>query len=87
MKVKSKIKCVIVEDEQHNAHLLENYVSKMDNLELLGSFVSPVELLNFDRLKEVQIIYLDIQMPEMTGIEFLKSTPTNAQNHSYYCIF
>ncbi|WP_459210806.1 LytR/AlgR family response regulator transcription factor [Aquimarina rhabdastrellae] len=75
----TKINCVIVEDEQHNMLLLENYIEKMDNLNLIGSFISPVQLLNFDKLSEVQIIYLDIQMPEMTGIEFLKSIATTAQ--------
>lgn len=74
-----KIKCIIVEDEQHSARLLENYISQLEQLELLGSFVSPVELLNFKRLDEVQIIYLDIQTPGMTGVDFLKSNSINAE--------
>lgn len=74
-----KIKCVIVEDEQHTARLMEDYLSKMSQLELLGVFVSPIELLNFPQLESVQIIYLDIQTPEMTGLEFLKSIPVTAE--------
>lgn len=74
----SKIKCVIVEDEQHNTELLEHYIGQIHNLELLGSFTNPIELLNFPNFSEVQIIYLDIQMPGMTGVEFLKAKPTNA---------
>ena len=72
-------KCVIVEDEQPNLRLLENYVHNIESLELIGSFVSPVELINFKRLSEIQIIYLDIQMPVMTGIDLLKTISTNAE--------
>lgn len=75
----TKIKCVVVEDEQHTARLMENYISQINQLELIGSFVSPIELLNFEQLHEVQIIYLDIQMPGMTGVDFLKSKPVDAE--------
>lgn len=75
----SKIKCIVVEDEQHTLRLMENYISQLDQLELLGAFVSPVELLNFEKLAEAQIIYLDIQMPGMTGIDFLKSKSVSAE--------
>jgi DNA-binding LytR/AlgR family response regulator len=75
----SKIKCVIVEDEQHTALLMENYIAQMKQLECIGTFVSPLELLSFERLEAVQIIYLDIQMPDMTGVDFLKLKPLNAE--------
>lgn len=75
----NKIKCVIVEDEQHTTRLMEDYISKVNKLEWLGSFLSPVELMNFERFSEVQIIYLDIHMPGMTGLEFLESIPINAE--------
>ena len=74
-----KIKCVIVEDEDHSRMLIEDYISKVATLELIGSFTSPIDLLNFTNLDDVQIIYLDIQMPDMTGIEFLKTIPVNAE--------
>ena len=75
----TKIKCVVVEDEQHTARLMENYISQIKQLEWLGSFVTPVDLLNFARIDEVQIIYLDIQMPGMTGVDFLKLKPVDAE--------
>jgi DNA-binding LytR/AlgR family response regulator len=74
-----KIKCVILEDEKHTSRLLVDYVSKIEQLELLGVFISPVEFLNYTRINEVQLIYLDIQMPEMTGIDFLKFNTINAE--------
>lgn len=75
----TKIKCVVIEDEEHTTKLMENYISQVDQLEWLGSFVSPVEFFNFDRMNEVQMIYLDIQMPNITGVEFLKLKPINAE--------
>ncbi|MCL3779498.1 response regulator transcription factor [Prolixibacteraceae bacterium JC049] len=75
----NKYKCIIVEDEQPNMRLLESYVSELEQLELIGTFVSPLQLLNSDALRDAQIIFLDIQMPAMTGIEFLKSIPVDAQ--------
>jgi DNA-binding LytR/AlgR family response regulator len=75
----TSIKCVIVEDEQHTARLIENYISQLEQLECIGTFVSPLELLNFKELEEVQIIYLDIQTPGMTGIDFLKLKPVKAE--------
>jgi DNA-binding LytR/AlgR family response regulator len=58
---------------------MEHYIAQIDQLEWLGSFISPVELLNLKRLEEVQIIYLDIQTPKMTGVDFLKLKPVNAE--------
>ncbi len=75
----TKIKCVVVEDEQHTTRLMENYISQIRKLELIGSFISPMELLNYDRIDEIQLIYLDIQMPGMTGVELLRSKPINAE--------
>lgn len=74
-----KFTCVVVEDEQHTSRLMEKYISQIDQLVLLGCFVSPIELLNSEHLAKVDIIYLDIQMPNMTGIEFLRLAQTNAE--------
>ncbi len=74
-----KIKCVILEDEKHTSRLMVEYVSKIDQLELVGVFLSPIEFLNFKDIEAVQIIYLDIQMPDMTGLDFLKSKSIQAE--------
>lgn len=75
----SNIKCVIIEDEQHTTRLMEDYVSKVAKLELLGSFVSPIDFMNYERSSEVQLIYLDINLPGMTGLDFLHSIDVNAE--------
>ena len=72
-------KCVILEDEVFSGKLIEDYVSKNPNLQLLGSFLSPIDFINSDVYHDAEIIYLDIQMPEMSGIEFLKQLSPKAE--------
>ncbi len=72
-------KCVILEDEIFSGKLLEDYISKKPNLELLGRFLSPIDFINSPVYHDAEIIYLDIQMPEMSGIEFLKQLMPKAE--------
>ena len=64
--------CIIVEDEPLARQLLEQYVRKVPHLELLKAFSNPLEALDFLRNNEVDILFSDIQMPEITGITLLK---------------
>lgn len=70
-----KATCIIIDDEHPARVLLEDYVSKTSQLELAGSFSNPIEAIAFMDTRPVDIIFLDIQMPEMSGIELLKSMP------------
>jgi two-component system, LytTR family, response regulator len=67
-----KISCVIVEDEPLARSLIEVYVSKINQLDLVASFGNPLEALAFLRDNKVDILFTDIQMPEVTGIALLK---------------
>ena len=64
--------CVIIDDEQPARKLLENYCNKIKGMRVVGSYKSPLEAL--DTLKEntIDMLFLDIQMPDISGIEFLK---------------
>ncbi|WP_282042920.1 LytR/AlgR family response regulator transcription factor [Winogradskyella flava] len=64
--------CIIIDDEPLAIDLLESYVSKIENLELIGSFVNPLDALKLLRDRPVDILFLDIQMPEITGVDFKK---------------
>ena len=64
--------CIIVEDEPLARQLLEQYVRKVPHLELLKAFSNPLEALDFLRNNEVDILFSDIQMPEITGFTLLK---------------
>ncbi len=64
--------CVIVEDEPLARQLLEQYIKKVPHLELLSAFSNPLEALDYLRDKSVDVLFSDIQMPEITGITLLK---------------
>jgi two-component system LytT family response regulator len=64
--------CIIVEDEPLARSLLENYIQKIPYLHLVQSFSDPLKALEFLRENSVDILFSDIQMPEITGITLLK---------------
>ncbi len=64
--------CVIVEDEPLARHLLEQYVQKVPHLQLERAFSNPLEALDYLRDHAVDVLFSDIQMPEITGITLLK---------------
>ncbi|HCA09108.1 LytTR family DNA-binding domain-containing protein [Chryseobacterium sp.] len=66
------IKCIIVDDEPLAISLLENYVRKIPFLELVFSAENPILALEYIQNNEADLIFLDIQMPELSGINFMK---------------
>ena len=66
------IKCMIVDDEPPAIRLLEKYVDKVSFLELVTSTVSPLEALGLIDKGDIDLVFLDIQMPELTGIQLSK---------------
>ncbi len=67
-----KIRCIIVDDEFPARILLKEFIEKVPNLELLGSFKSGLEALPVIQSENVDLMFLDIQMPDITGVSFLK---------------
>lgn len=67
-----KIKCIIVDDEPLAVSLLGSYVEKIPFLELVFSTENPIEALEFIQKNNADLVFLDIQMPELTGINFMK---------------
>ncbi|MFW2134763.1 LytR/AlgR family response regulator transcription factor [Chryseobacterium sp. TY4] len=67
-----KIKCIIIDDEPLAVSLLEKYVSETPHLELLSGFLNPIEAIEFLQNNSVDLVFLDIQMPELSGINFMK---------------
>jgi DNA-binding LytR/AlgR family response regulator len=68
----NKIKCLIVDDEPLALDVLENYIQTLDYLELQSKCRNAIEALNLLRNSKVDLLFLDIQMPKLTGIDFLK---------------
>ena len=69
------ITCIIVDDEPLAVKLLESFVAKTANLELLGSFTDSVEAINAIREQRPQLLFLDIQMPDLNGMELAHMVP------------
>ncbi|WP_166383811.1 MULTISPECIES: LytR/AlgR family response regulator transcription factor [unclassified Polaribacter] len=70
-----KITCVIVDDEPMALNLVESYVEKTPFLELKQKCSSAIEAMEFIKTEPVDLLFLDIQMPDLTGIEFSKMLP------------
>jgi len=68
----TRIKCLIVDDEPLAREIIENYISRIDHLELIASCANALEAFNIIADKSIDLIFLDIQMPDLTGIDFLK---------------
>ena len=68
------MKCIIVDDEPLAREGLASYVKKTDFLQLVAVCENPVELVQLLNEAPVDLIFLDIQMPRMSGIDFLKIT-------------
>lgn len=70
-----KISCVVVDDEPMALNLVESYVEKTPFLELKKKCGSAIEAMAFIKDDPVDLLLLDIQMPDLTGIEFSKMLP------------
>lgn len=70
--------CIIVDDELIARQGLESYVSKVSELNLVGSYGNAIEAGDALRKSQVDLMVLDIQMPNLTGLDFLKSLKKQA---------
>ncbi|WP_426482299.1 LytR/AlgR family response regulator transcription factor [Chryseobacterium sp. R2ACT005] len=67
------INCIIVDDEPLAMSLLENHISKIDDLKLVGKAQNAMQAYKTLQNQTVDLMFLDIQMPHLNGIDFLKS--------------
>ena len=67
-----KINCVIVDDEPHAIELIESYLQKTGEANIIFKSTNPVEALTFVNRNPASLLFLDIHMPELNGIQFLK---------------
>jgi len=66
------LRCIAVDDEAFATRLLASYIQKIPTLELVGTTTNPLEALQWVQEGRTDLVFLDIQMPELTGLQFLK---------------
>ena len=66
------LRCLIVDDEQAALNVLTNYISKTPFLELAGAYIDPIAALEVIYKEQIDIVFLDIHMPEISGLEWIK---------------
>lgn len=69
------LKIVVVDDEPLALEILDDYLKRIDNVHSVSLFTNTQEALRFLENHPADVLFLDIEMPEMTGIEFLKELP------------
>jgi two-component system LytT family response regulator len=66
------IRCLVVDDEPLALHVVEDYISKIPFLQLVKATTSAIEALTLVQDGGIDLVFLDVQMPELTGIQFLR---------------
>ncbi|WP_109097554.1 LytTR family DNA-binding domain-containing protein [Aquimarina sp. AU58] len=69
----SKISCIIVDDEPTAREIISSHLSKIDRIEVIATCSNALEAFNCINTQKVDLIFLDINMPEISGISFAKS--------------
>ena len=72
------MKCIIIDDEPIARKLLQEFIEEIDYLELVGQAENPLKAMSLLAENDIELIFLDINMPKINGIEFLKSSNTGA---------
>jgi DNA-binding LytR/AlgR family response regulator len=73
-----KLKCIIVDDEPVARKILQEFIEEIDFLELCGQAENPLKAIALLNSNPIDIIFLDINMPKINGIDFIKNSKINA---------
>jgi DNA-binding LytR/AlgR family response regulator len=68
-----KIKCIIIDDEKLAADVIEKHLEEFPIMDLIGIYSNPMEALNSIEKDKVDVVFLDINMPKMNGLDFIKN--------------
>ena len=67
------INCLIIDDEQAAINVIVNYMKNVSYFNLIATTTNPIDGLNIINTQKIELVFLDIQMPEITGLEFIKA--------------
>ncbi len=68
-----KINCIIIDDEPLAAEVIETHLKEFSNMNLQGCFVNPLEALPIIESGKIDVVFIDINMPKMNGLDFIRS--------------
>lgn len=67
------IRCIIIEDQPPAQRVLQKYVGEMNNMELKATFADAIKAMDYLKTEPIDLIFLDIHLPKISGIDFLKA--------------
>jgi DNA-binding LytR/AlgR family response regulator len=73
MQHSKKIKCLVIDDEQPAREMLKQHIGGVEALELAGACCNAVEAISFLKEQQVDLLFLDIQMPQLLGTDFIRT--------------
>jgi DNA-binding LytR/AlgR family response regulator len=73
--METKTRCLIIDDEPLAIKLIRSHLSKLDSFEIAGECKNPLKAVEFLKKEKIDLMFLDINMPEITGLDFLKTLP------------
>ena|SRR5664280_1999807 len=74
-----QISCIAIDDEPLALSKLEGFISKVADLKLIGTFDNAIEAIGWLKENRADLIFLDIQMEQLTGIQFLEATGSKSR--------
>ncbi|MBL4624916.1 MAG: response regulator, partial [Flavobacteriales bacterium] len=69
----SKLNCIIVDDDIFCRKIILDYVTQTEVLNLIGEYESPVKAMNALNKENIDLVFLDIEMPQISGMELIKT--------------
>ena len=73
------MKCIIIDDEPLALEIITDYCNKMDFMEVVGTFTNPLEAITEIRERKIDLIFCDIEMPQINAIELINTLDQRPQ--------
>ncbi len=74
-----KIKCLVIDDEEAAITVLSHFIARVPYLEYKGGYTSPISGLNAVQEQDVDILFVDVQMPEISGLDLIKNVNSHCR--------